>query len=285
MKRRSTRCWKTQTRRSLKNCRLTSATGEQLIFMTSLLMFNKTSLKFMEQIFCSMPQRDNCWFYKEMFYAFGNKKKTTLKKTYFEKSAKRWVLLAKKRRKKLFCFLKRNAMWMKVLHKVLFFVQWLRVSVTKPEHFRSLTPTNKQEVTVPGVHDDVVCHRNSSECPKCFLLTSIPVWWADVEVLALCLSSVPQGGRGHRRSASCVWLIELWKGRSLRLQVKRIRTVKGSSSQTSSSPVPVLSHLGGRLIGGMSSRAECLLNLWAMPNTSSTLVLNFWYLQVLTSRL
>lgn len=33
----------------------------------------------MEQIFCSIPKRDSCWFYKEMFYAFG-KNNPTLKK-------------------------------------------------------------------------------------------------------------------------------------------------------------------------------------------------------------
>lgn len=131
--------------------------------------------------------------------------------------------LARKSRKKQFCILKLDAMWMKVLHKVLFFVQWLRVKVTKPDHFRSLAPANEQDSTVPVVHDGV-CLMNWSECQKCFLLTSIPWGWpADVEVLSLCLSSVPQGGTGHRRSASCVWLIEPWKGRSLRLQVKRIK--------------------------------------------------------------
>lgn len=33
----------------------------------------------MEQLVCSMPKTDNCWFYKEMFYAFGNNN-PTLKK-------------------------------------------------------------------------------------------------------------------------------------------------------------------------------------------------------------
>lgn len=42
------------------------------------------------------------------------------KQPSFENSVPRWVWLARKSWKKLFCILKLNAMWMKVLHKVLF---------------------------------------------------------------------------------------------------------------------------------------------------------------------
>lgn len=55
---------------------------------------------------------------------------------------------------------------MKVLHKVLFFFFFFlfsnEQSVIKPDHFRSLTPANKQESTVPE-GDHVVCHMTSSE--------------------------------------------------------------------------------------------------------------------------